>query len=372
MSKLYAFTDEFAPMYKELGRLDSASARMDDMEAREVFSEFVCERSESAINEAIKAATGREDAAGNVATFSRELEVVSDKLLRTKFGRLVARNMFSLKVVGAGVRKYTVRRSDFSGEAEWIRGNSDGTFVNISGVEESFNIDTAGLGMRLSLQDIASDPLRTIKAEETSMRAVLSGLERKVERVAWEGDDELGKYGVLNYPWLHNQSSTQVFSEATAAASPDALLAVLNTAADFPSNNSDDAFGPNHVFISARVFNLLKNARYSSGSTTDTTMWQRFMSTHPEIKGHTVVPRLRGVRGSASIDAIFFARLGESKPDGTGLPEGEGLQLLVGQEPTWLPVQRSGYGLIHLAMVDIGGLVMEDVGNNILLTVPVA
>lgn len=312
------------------------------------------------IDQALQAqmlAENRSDSFSQNAGFelARDLEFIHSEVLEEKFAVPTAMELFAVDTsVSPGATTQTIRRLYSFGEAKVYNGRgSDIPRVGANQREESFPIRHI----------VSSYGWNVFEAQSSNFSG--SGLLTKLARIARDAimelanriywgitGDQYGLYGVLTYPWLPKKDIATGFSRATVTASPDTVLGELHDLVNFPHQVSKSLFQPDTLVMTNRVSDVLTSVRMSSGS--DTTIMENFLKNSAHIKTVEIAHELEDA-GGTGIDGILAYR-----------KDSRGIQLSMPQGITQLPVQDAGFESTIISFMSIGGVIMEDVLNNIL------
>lgn len=283
---------------------------------------------------------------------ARQLEHIYAEVLREPFPLLNAWTLFPLDLtVPPGARTHTVRRVYQDGEAAVYRGGqSPIPRVGVSQQEEQFPVRHYVTSFVYSLFEQLSSQFANTALVSELLRTARDVLMEFANDKTWNGDSTNGIYGVLNYPWLPKKVVATAFDGSAAA---DDVLAELNDLANFPQEQSRSTFKPDTLVVSPRVRNFLMNTPRSA--TTDTTIGEFWLRTNSlGIKSIEEAWELQGV-GPSSTDGVLFYRRDRL-----------GIANVLPQPFTTLPVQSMGFEDTTFAYMSHGGVIMRDVGNNIL------
>ena len=152
-----------------------------------------------------------------------ESEVLKKPYPEIKYSRLIpvdtSANPFALSV--------THFSQDSVGKAKFINGKGDDIpLVNIKGTKFEQTINMAGVGYSFSLEEIGAAQMMGSNLSADGADAARMAYEQFVDEVAFNGDAALGVEGFYAMTGI-----TSIAAGATFAAStPDAILAIINTA----------------------------------------------------------------------------------------------------------------------------------------------
>lgn len=303
------------------------------------------------------ARAGRRDAAGGASAtagfhFARQLEHVYADVLREDFPVPNAFELFPVdSTVPVGARTHTVRRIYSEGDAAVYRGGQTPIpRVTLSQKEEQFPVRHYVTSFVYSLFEQLSSAFANTALVAELLRVARDVLMEFANQKTWYGDKEHGIKGVLDYKWLPKKIVATPF-DGTAA--PDDVIAALNALGNFPAERSKSTMRPTTFATSTRVKNYLMNTPRSS--TTDTTIGEFWLKTNTlGIKEIQDAWELQGVGPGGTDGALFYRR------------DRRGIANVIVQQFTTLPVQSLGFEDTTFAYLSHGGVVMRDVGNNIL------
>jgi hypothetical protein len=302
----------------------------------------------------LKKSGKRADAFNGSAGFhmARQLEHIYAEVLREPFPLQNAFTLFPVdSTVPPGARTHTVRRLYQDGEATVYRGGNKGIpRVGVSQQEEQFPVRHYVTAFAYTLFDqLASNFANTAYVSEL-LRVARDVVMELANRKTWYGDPENGLYGVLNYPWLAKRAVSTPF-DGTADA--DDVIAALNTLANSPVENSKATYRPDTFATSMRIRNYLMNTRM--GTVNDTTIGEFWLRTNSlGIKAIEEAWELQGVGPGGTDGGLFYRR------------DRRGIANVIPQPFTTLPVQSLGFEDTTFCYMSHGGVIMRDVGNNIL------
>jgi len=294
--------------------------------------------------------------AGGLA-LARDLDFVHQKVLEEASPANNALNMFATGTgIPQGARTHSVRRLLYDGEAAWHRGGNNAPRVGVRQKEEQFPVRHIVTSVEMNLFEMMSSNFANLNAYQRKLRGARKVMEKFLNHALWNGDEDQGYKGVLNYPYLAKKTAATAFDGSATAA---AMLAELNSAANYPGEQSGAVFMPNRMVTSPRVKNLLMQTQNSTAS--DTTLGEYFLRNNDEIARIEAARELKDFNGVSGVDAILFYN---DEPDSISHETVAGIQIL--------PRQVFGFDEVTYMYMSTGGIVMRDAGNNILLLVTAA
>lgn len=319
----------------------------------------LAQRFDSLVTDIGRARRRRTDAArGDAFTpsagfhLSRQLEYHYNEVLREPFPPNNAMLLFPMNTsVPVGAQYHTVTRIFADGEATVYRGGNAGIpRVGVSQVEERFQIRYYVTSFVYSLFEELASAFANSGVVAEKLRVARDVLNQFLNWKTWYGDTVNGIYGVLNYPWLDKKIVATAFD---GSASPDDVLEEFNRLANYPAEMSRTTYKPNRVVTSPRVRNyLMTTARTSTSSETIGEFWLRTNALG--IKAIDEAQELSGA-GPGGTDAVLFFR-----------DDRFGIENVVPAPFATLPVQSFAFDNYVFCWMAHGGVVMRDVGNNIL------
>jgi hypothetical protein len=282
---------------------------------------------------------------------ARDLEHVYTDVLREQFPAQNAFTLFPLdNSVPVGARTHTVRRLFQDGEAKVYRAGLEIPRVGLSQQEEQFPVRHYVNSFAIDLFERLSSQFANFAEAAEKLRVARDVMMEFANIKTWYGDDLNGIYGVLNYPWLPKLVVATPFVSASAA---DDILAELNSIVNFPEEQSKATFAPNTVVTSPRVRNFLSNTRIAGA--VDNTLMKFWLETNSQgITSIEAARELQGV-GPGGTDGFLAYRRDRL-----------GIVNVIPQAFTTLPVQSQGFEDMTFAYMSHGGVIMRDVGNNVL------
>jgi hypothetical protein len=290
--------------------------------------------------------------------FARQLEHIYAEVLREPRPMQNALRLFGIDTtVKPGAKYHTIRRVYADGEAAVYAGRGESIpRVGMSKKEETFPVRHYVTSFVLDIFEMAAGVFANIQLATELLRIARDIIEEFINWQTWYGDVENGLFGVLNYPWIRKKVIATPFNET---ADPDEILRELHRFVNFPSDSQRQAFKPNVLVLSPRVLNYISQTPRSD--TTDTTILGHFMANTKTI---------------TRVEEAHELQNDEQNPI-PGVPPGRdamlayrddrrGIQNVMPQTFTTLPTQEMGFEQVTFAYASHGGVVMRDVGNNII------
>ncbi len=251
--------------------------------------------------------------------------------------------------VPVGARTHTVRRLYGHGEVTVYRAGVNVPTVTLSQAEEQFPVRHYVTSFLVDIFELASSDFAGFPLIAELLRLARDQVEAFANLAGWKGITTAGVYGIFNYPWLAKKISTIAFDGTAATAD---VIAELTAIASYPVVNSKSTFGPDTMVVSPRVRAFLFNTPRST--TTDTSIGKWFIDNHAQIKAIEEAWELQGA-GPGGTDGILVYRRDRL-----------GITNVLPQPFTLLPAQKEGFSELTLCYMSHGGVIMRDVGNNLL------
>lgn len=285
------------------------------------------------------------------AVMARQLEHVYAEVLRETFPLNNALRLFPItSEVPAGARTHTIRRVYRHGEAAVYREGMEIPRVGWSQQEETFPVKYYVTSFLTNMFDSMSLDMVNISDVAEKLRIARDIINEFANMMTWYGSDAHQLYGVVNYPWLPKYVVGTAFDGSAAA---DAVISALNAIVNFPHENSRATMSPNTIVCSPRVRNYLFTTPRSSSTDTSIARW--WLANN--ARGITTIEEaheLQGV-GPGGTDGILAYRRDRL-----------GIQNVIPAGFNALPSQARGFDDATLCWMSHGGVIMRDVGNNVL------
>jgi hypothetical protein len=302
----------------------------------------------------------RDDSSTAGFHLARQLEYVHAQVMETPLPDMSAFRVFPISSeVPPGARTHTVRRVSQTGQAQVYRGGQNVPRVGVSQASAEFPVRHYVAAYEIDLFEQQSSDYAKTQLLMRLARGCRDAIMRLTNKFTWHGSEENGIYGVLNYPWLAKKVATTVFN---SAASADDVIAEIVSAWNYPAETSDGVYKPNAVAISRHVWNYLATKRM--GTTSSGTI-------------ETAIDYLKRTLAGFGGRIEICDELNGAGPGGThGVlmyrDDSYGVENVIVAPPTPLPMQAIGFANTTHMYGSHGGVVMREVGNNILLWVEVS
>ena len=285
----------------------------------------------------------------------RQYEYVKKNILEEPLPPQNAFKLFRvLNETPVGARTVTARRFARVGEAAFYRGGQQVPGVQLSQGEETWPVHHIVTSVRTDIFEQASANFAGIDAMPRLTRTAYITIDQFLNDNLFSGNEDIKFLGLMNQPYLARATSG-VNYYADGSTSADTVLADLNKWANWPAQNSRQAFAPNRCAASPRVRDFLMTTPRSTG--TDTTIGQFFGNTNAYIQQIDAAHELVDVGGS-KVDGILFYR-----------DDVDTAAIDMPQAPTQLPLQTLGFENVIYFYASCAGLQFYNVGNAILVLV---
>jgi hypothetical protein len=299
----------------------------------------------------------RRDAASSFSTtaafhLERDLEHKLDEVLREEYKPRNAMRLFPMdNSTPPGAQTVRGSRIYDTGLAKWHRGGNDIPRVNVSKKEQTWPVRYAVTGFSYDIFERMASNFANSNYTGELLRAAREALLDLLNETYWFGNNDLGLYGVLNYPYLPTR--TLAVALDGSSSTQDILYAFLDLA-NFPVNNSGAKFHCNRMATSPRVRNYLFSRDRNAVSASDKSIGEVFLQRHEFIEQINSAVELQGTAPGGA-DYIICYR-----------DDRKGIELRGAGGPfNVLPPQEHGLDTVVPCWAGCGGVIMRDPGNNI-------
>lgn len=329
------------------------------------------QRFDSAVDELNGRAIGtmpnaRMDAIGaeGGALLAGQLRQVLKTVLEEKHPVPNALRLFNVdSSIKLGARTYAVRRFFEAGEARVHLGGSAGIpAVSLAQVEKEFRVRNYITSAVWDVFEEQSADFADLAYARKLTKIARDVLERFTNEMVWFGNSTYEIYGILNYPWLDKEVSDENFYGTPADTRT--TLAALNGWVNRQHHRSKGVMGPNKMVSSPRVVDwIMQTPMGTTSAMRDRMLGEVFMASQ-EGRINGPIERaweLEDVLGEG-IDAILFYR-----DDEQGISN-----MMVGGGIKSLPLHQTDMERRQIFFIASGGVMMAEVGNNLLIFVRAA
>jgi hypothetical protein len=287
---------------------------------------------------------------------ARQLDQIIARVLEQPLPPLTGLEAFTVSnEVQPGASTYTVRRTFERGSASIFRGGQRPTpRINITQREEQFPVRRLVDAFQWSIFEQNSAEFAGFSLLDRGVRAANRAIAELQNSLIWNGSSADGLYGVLNYPWLDKKVVATQFSPT---ADPLDMMAEIFALIEYPMNNSNMAFMPTDVRMSVKLFTFLNRTPVDTANASNYTLLKYIAENNAAgipLSKFRPAPELNDA-GPGGTQAIFVYKKDE-----------DGVRVNIAQSTTPLPLQMIGFNNTQYLYASYGGVVMADVGNNIL------
>lgn len=288
---------------------------------------------------------------------SRQLDQIIARVLETPAPPQNAPLLFPVNTeVQPGAKTYTLRRFEHTGEAVIWRGGAGIPRVGLTQEEETRPIRHIASSFSFDIYERASAGFANIGLEAGLLKACRRAILERYNKLCWYGDAASDIWGVLTYPYLEKKVVATPFD---GTASPDDVIAELNSMANYAEQQSAGTFKCDTMITSQYVRNYLMNTPRSS--TSDMSIGKWWLENNSQgITAIKVAHEMKGGTGTSGIASgshgILFTKSGDE----------DAVRLVVPQTFTLLPVQQVALEFVNIAYMSFGGASMPYVGYSLL------
>ncbi len=287
---------------------------------------------------------------------ARQLEAIAERVLDQPLPALNALNLFPVNTEAApGALTYTVRRVFQRGEATIHRGGGARIpQTTLTQREEQVPIRHLVSGFEWTIMEQQSADFANFSLIQKGMAAERRAILELHNDLLWRGSNVDGIWGVFNYPWLDKVIVSTTFS---ASADKEAMVAEIMDLISYPSDNSLGTFDPTDVVFSHRLYNFLAKTMLSPANGSNISLL-KFIAEN----------NTAGIKIERFHKAQELAESGPSGEDGVFVyrKDEDAIRAIVSQPIAPLPLQQVGFSNYQYMYSSVGGLVMPNVGNNVL------
>jgi hypothetical protein len=226
------------------------------------------------------------DADGTVF-FARQLEIIESRIYRKKYAEYKARECIPVTNEGGEfATQYTYRVFDRVGEASIINRSNPTVIpiVDITAKEVTQKIVPIAIATEYSIFDIASAQKANLPLEAEKVMAMRDATERKIDRLAWMGDDDYGVQGLLTnslIPTANVVNGSGGFPEWDTKTPSEILFDILDAIASILALTKDVEI-PDTILLPTYQYNLLIQPR---SDVSDTTLLKWLAENVPVLNG---------------------------------------------------------------------------------------
>lgn len=285
---------------------------------------------------------------------ARALEALLSRTTERKSPLSSERIFGTDSTIGAGAESYKAIRDYAFGQAGWYKGRgSDIPQVALSANETTAPIRTAVVSMSMTIQQLAAASFAGFDQQAREMNQMRRAIDELGNKVAWNGDTDVGLHGALNFPWTPKYVSTVSFSNANIVANPDDIIAELNFIVQNAGNDSSGAFEVTDLAMPDQLYNKLASTRITGR---DKSILTWFIENNGVINSLANIHKAGELKdaGGAGIDCIYAF----NKDPMSG-------RIIKPQGFTTLPPQVNGLSITIIGYARFGGFYAENAGDDL-------
>lgn len=185
-----------------------------------------------------------------------QLEV---KLYETLYADIIYPKLLPIKTdVPEGVNSWTYRSYDWVGAGEYISSRGDDLpTVGADFQLHTVNIDYAGMGMEISLQELRRCAQAGIPIDSILAKGVYRRAQEHMQRTMLFGNEKLKQKGLLNNADITKTSDAKAWD----SSNPDEILKDINNLLSSVWLRTNQKVLPNKLLIDTKRYNLLATTR---------------------------------------------------------------------------------------------------------------
>lgn len=298
------------------------------------------------------------------AGFLRDFDYIHREILEEARPQLNAGMLFTADAsVPLGAPTHTARRSVVTGKAKWHNKGESFPVVKAGYLEEQFRTGFVVCAIEQSFFEGLQIGFAGLQTYRIEADGAIRAIEEHLNDTAFYGDPARQIYGALTYPHLAKMVLPTPFNIATSTG--DQIVAAMHALVNRPMIASGGVFRPNRLVTSEEVHAFLATTRMDSNGSS-VTLKEFF------LKGQSQTTGIRDIEIARELSATEMTAKNVGNPAGYhGMfayrDDRQSCAHVLPQRPTFLPVwQSSPIDTIHVAFASTGGMVMRNVGNNIL------
>ena len=294
---------------------------------------------------------------GGVSTFPNELEFMRVRELETIRAELNAERLFPKDTsVPIGAREHGWFRQVGGGEAVVTKGDTQNYGHAQTGrVKETFDIIYIVCAVRQTYFEMLSTDYAGVNQYAHDLRQAYRLVDEKRNGILWNGWTPAKVFGALNHPQLLKKTlSVTIGGSSTSSAT--AIATAVQALVDAPATYSREAMQPTTLAVSPKIFRHIAQTQHSAGTDTSILKWiMQGQDSTNGIRRIVKVQELAGV-GPNGEDGLLAYR-----------DEQDAVSNIEVMPTMTMPVyQGTATSYLTLVISATGGVVMPDVGHNIL------
>lgn len=294
---------------------------------------------------------------GGVVAFPNELEFIRARELEQVRAPLNAVRLFPAdRSVPVGAQEHGWYRRVGRGEAVVTRGDTQNYGHAQTGrVKETRPILYVVCSVRQTYFEMLATDYAGVNQYGADLRQAYRLVDERVNDILWSGFTPAQVFGALNHPQLLKKA-LNVTIGGSGTSSPQAIAAAIQSLIDAPATLSGETMQPTILAVSPKIYRWLAQTQYSTATDTTILKWiEQGQDATNGIRRIVKVQELAGIGPNGEDGLLAF------REDVDALANVEVLPTMT------MPVyQATALSWLTLVIAATGGVVMPDVGHNIL------
>lgn len=294
---------------------------------------------------------------GGVTAFPNELEFIRARELEQVRSPLNAVRLFPPdRSVPVGAQEHGWYRRVGRGEAVVTRGDTQNYGHAQTGrVKETRPILYVVCSVKQTYFEMLSTDYAGVNQYSADLRQAYRLVDERVNDILWSGFTPAQVYGALNHPQLLKKA-LNVTIGGSSSSSAAAIASAIQSLIDAPANLSGETMQPTILAVSPKIYRVLAQTQYSTATDTTILQWiKQGQDATNGIKDIVKVQELAGIGPNGEDGLLAF------RQDVDALANVEVMPTMT------MPVyQATALSWLTLVIAATGGVVMPDVGHNIL------
>lgn len=296
------------------------------------------------------------------SVLARQLEAQWARVLEVKNPKLLGLTLFPVNTDAApGAENIRITRFLERGQAQiYNGGQAPIPSTSLRQVSDHVYFRHIVSGAQWTIFDQLAWNFARLDGVSRSLAVARKAVEQLHDQIVWLGAPGQGLYGVTTFPWLNRRVVQTTFS---SSADKDAMIAEIVNLFTYPAEKSNGAFVPGCIAMAQKMVKFLTGTRL--GTPNDSSLMTFLKKALNEIYQANSndasaevkivsVPRLNDI-GGTNVHGVFVYA---NDPDA--------ISVVVSQPTTMLPLFQSGANFQQIVYKTVGGVVMPDVGANIM------
>lgn len=249
--------------------------------------------------------------ANESAFFTRQLEYVKKRTYDTKYKNLKASMLIPVSTEAeSGADTIVYQSYSKVGFAKIISDYAkDFPRVDVYGTEASAKIRSVGDSYGYSIKEIRRSQKANKELDSRRAAAARRAMDEKLDSIAWNGDDEYGINGLIDYPGITEYtvvagaSTTKVWADKTPDEIVFDISDIINTGVVVPTKGREV---PDTLILPLSRYNLIATTRMTDGDSK--TILQFVMETNPYLNKIEWVNELETAGASSTARMMTYVR----------------------------------------------------------------